>query len=122
LDHESSHAGRPAVGRRGPPQEVERTPVPKTRLKQAINLFKARGVVREADGLLELKLPDLTMHELERMSGDCRERDERDKRKQQLMQEFAQTRNCRWSYLIDYFGRDNDGSDQSCGHCDNCVA
>ncbi len=98
------------------------SPVPKTRLKQAIHLFKTRGVVREVDGLLELKLPDLTMHELQRMAGDYRERDERDQRKQQLMQEFAQTRNCRWSYLIDYFGRDDDGSDPACGHCDNCVA
>ena len=99
------------------------SPVPKTRLKQAINLFKARGVVAEVDGLVQLKAPDLTMHELHRMAGDYRERDERDRRKQQLMVEFAQTRHCRWSYLMSYFGRDDDdGTHLTCDHCDNCVA
>ena len=99
------------------------SPVPKTRLKQAINLFKARGVVKEVDGLLLLKCPDLTMHELHRMAGEYRDRDERDRRKQQLMVEFTQTRHCRWSYLIDYFGRDHDaGASLTCDHCDNCVA
>jgi len=96
------------------------SPVPKPRLKQALNLFKARGVVQEKEGLLDLKLPNLTMAELHRMAGDYRERDERDRRKLQLMLEFTQTRKCRWSYLIDYFRRDvDDGLDQSCGHCDN---
>ena len=99
------------------------SPVPKTRLKQALNLFKARGVVAEVDGLIELRSPDLSMHELHRMAGDYRERDERDRRKQQLMVEFAQTRTCRWSYLMDYFGRDAEGDGQrSCNNCDNCVA
>ncbi len=109
------------------PATIERllvlSPVPKTRLKQAINLFKIRGVVVEVDGLSQLKEPDLTMHELHRMAGDYRERDERDRRKQQLMIEFAQTRHCRWSYLMNYFGRDNDdGTHETCDHCDNCVA
>ena len=99
------------------------SPLPKARLKQAINLFKTRGVVAEVGGLLELKHADLTMHDLNRMAGDYRERDERDRRKQQLMAEFAQTRHCRWSYLIRYFGRDNDdGTHETCDHCDNCVA
>ena len=98
-------------------------PVPKTRLKQAINLFKTRGVIAEIDGLLQLMQPDLSMHELYRIAGDYRERDERDRRKQQLMVEFTQTRRCRWSYLIDYFGRDSDdGLHHRCDHCDNCVA
>ncbi len=98
-------------------------PVPSTRLKQVLNLFKDRGIVAETEGLFRLHRPDLTMHELHRLAGEYSERDQRDQRKQQLMVEFAQTRHCRWSYLIDYFGRDHepDASD-TCGQCDNCVA
>lgn len=99
------------------------SPVPKSRLKQALNLLKARGVVAEVDGLLQLRSPELEMHELHRMAGDYRERDERDRRKQQLMTEFAQTRQCRWSYLTDYFGsNEQDEAAETCDHCDNCVA
>lgn len=98
-------------------------PVPKARLKQSLNLFKARGIVSEWEGLLTLHRADCTPRELERMAGDYRERDERDRRKQQLMVEFAETRHCRWLYLIDYFGRDDDDpADATCNHCDNCVA
>ena len=97
-------------------------PVPQARLKQALNLFKARGVVAEKDGILDLRMPDLTMGELHRMAGDYRERDERDQRKQQLMVEFAQTRHCRWAYLNDYFGQvEAQGGPATCDQCDNCV-
>ncbi|WP_435005098.1 RecQ family ATP-dependent DNA helicase [Tundrisphaera lichenicola] len=95
------------------------SPVPKTRLKQVLNLFKARNIVREEDGEIRLLAPDLTFDELHRMAGDYRERDERDRLKQQQFIEFVETRNCRWSYLIDYFGPD-DLPSTSCGHCDNC--
>ena len=35
--------------------------------------------------------------------------------------EYAETRNCRWQYLLDYFGRDDETS-EPCGHCANCEA
>lgn len=98
------------------------SPVPRTRLKQALNLFKARNVVREEAGQIHLLVPDLSMDELHRMAGDYRERDERDRLKQHQLVEFAQTRACRWSYLIDYFGSDDDPGEAAlpCGRCDNC--
>ena len=97
------------------------SPVPKTRLKQAINLFKGRGVLKEEDGQLTLLVANLTMDELHRMAGDYRDRDERDRLKHRQMVEFSETRKCRWAYLIDYFGTD-DGAEPpaACGHCDNC--
>jgi ATP-dependent DNA helicase RecQ len=99
------------------------SPVPKTRLKQALNLFKARNVVREEDGQIRLLAPDLSRDELDRMAGDYRERSERDQLKLHQLVEFAETRSCRWSYLIDYFGRESTGeSEGPCGHCDNCAA
>ena len=98
-------------------------PVPRTRLKQVINQLKTRGVVGEVEGVLTLHRVDLSTHELHRMAGDSRERDERDQRKQQLMVEFAQTRHCRWSYLSAYFGRETEVMVvERCGRCDNCVA
>ena len=66
------------------------SPVPKTRLKQALNLFKARNVAREEEGRIRLLAPDLSMDELNRMAGDYRERDERDRLKQQQLVEFAE--------------------------------
>ncbi len=102
------------------------SPVPKTRLKQALNLFKNRGVVREEDAQIQLLVPDLSMIELHRMAGDYRERDERDLLKQRQMSEFAETRQCRWTYLADYFKVDDDAPAPApapaCGHCDNCDA
>ena len=95
------------------------SPLPKARLKQALNLFKARGVVEEKVGEVALLSPDLTPGELERIAGDSRERNERDLLKQHLVGEFASSKACRWAYLLDYFGGDEEAP-PSCGHCDNC--
>jgi len=98
------------------------SPLPKTRLKQALNLFKARGIIEEKAGEIRLIVPDLGLGELERVAGDYHERNERDLLSQQLMAEYASTRNCRWAYLIDHFGRDESDNPTvvACGHCDNC--
>jgi ATP-dependent DNA helicase RecQ len=98
------------------------SPVPRTRLKQALNLFKSRCVVEEKGGELRLLDPDLTPDGLARLAGDYRERNERDLLGQQRMAEFAQTSACRWSYVFDYFGRDEEEESPAlaCGHCDNC--
>ena len=66
--------------------------------------------------------PDLTFHELTRISGDYRERNERDLLAQRRMAEFAESKGCRWAALFDYFGRatDPERPDGPCGHCDRC--
>jgi len=109
----------------GPPPTFERLrsicPVPKVRLKQALNLFKGRAVVKEEDGLFRLVVADLTLDELTRMAGDYRDRDERDRLKQHQMAEFSEARACRWAYLEDYFGTEEaPATPTPCGHCDNC--
>jgi ATP-dependent DNA helicase RecQ len=98
------------------------SPLPKTRLKVALNLFRARGILREdLSGRYLLLEPDLTLDDLTRLARGYEERDEIDRVKLRQLIDYAQTRNCRWQYLLDYFGRDDEASDP-CGHCDNCEA
>jgi ATP-dependent DNA helicase RecQ len=96
-------------------------PVSKTRLQQALHLFKERGIVRQTDDRrFVLVHRETTSDELERLGHAYRERDERDRLKQQRMVEYADHRGCRWDYLVGYFGKD-DGEADACGHCDRCV-
>jgi ATP-dependent DNA helicase RecQ len=98
------------------------SPVGKTRLKQALTLFKDRGVVRteEAGRKITLLAPDVSSDELDRMARSFRERDEQDRLRHQQMFEYASLRSCRWEFLVNYFGRDAAASAR-CGHCDRCV-
>jgi ATP-dependent DNA helicase RecQ len=96
-------------------------PISKTRLQQALRLFKQRGVVREtADRRYALVHRETTTEDLERMARAYRELDEQDRLKQEQMAAYADHRGCRWDYLVNYFGND-DAEAVSCGHCDRCT-
>lgn len=97
------------------------TPVGKTRLKQVLQLFKDRGMVRLEDAGRSVVLFDRhsTPDDLERLARSYRERDANDRLKQRRMMEYAGLRSCRWDYLVNYFGKD-DVEPDSCGHCDRC--
>jgi ATP-dependent DNA helicase RecQ len=98
------------------------SPLPKTRLKVALNFFRGRGILREdLSGRFLLLQPDLTLDDMTRLARAYEERDEQDQVRLRRLVEYAETRNCRWQYLLDYFGRD-DESTEPCGHCDNCEA
>jgi ATP-dependent DNA helicase RecQ len=98
------------------------SPVPRTRMKVALTLFQQRGIVRAAGrGRYALLQPDLTPAELQRVGLSYRERDERDRLKQRQMIEYAETRACRWQYLLGYLGRDDEAAPEPCGRCDRCV-
>ncbi|HEX8203505.1 MAG TPA: helicase-related protein, partial [Isosphaeraceae bacterium] len=98
------------------------SPVPKTRMKVALALFEQRGIVQQVGrGRYRLVQPDLGPEELARVGQSYRERDERDRLKQQQMVEYAETRSCRWQYLLNYFGKDDDPTPEACGHCDRCT-
>ena len=51
--------------------------------------------------------------------ADYRERDEATGSSSQRMVEYAETRDCRWYYLVHYFGHEERDAD-ACGHCDRC--
>jgi ATP-dependent DNA helicase RecQ len=96
------------------------SPISKTRLQQALRLFKERGIVRKSgDGRFLLVHRETTPDELERMARTYRDRDEHDRLKQHQMVEYADHRGCRWDYLVNYFGR-NEAESDACGHCDRC--
>jgi ATP-dependent DNA helicase RecQ len=97
-------------------------PLPKSRLKLAMTLLRSKGVVKEdLAGHLHLIGPDLTRDDLARLARDYEERDARDRLKLQRMVDYAETRGCRWRYLLDYF-TDDDAESAACGHCDRCEA
>ena len=100
------------------------SPVPKTRLKQALNLFKGRGIVKVDRDEVQLVVHDLSIGELQRMAGGYAERSERDQLKLHRMFHFAESSTCRWSHLLDYFGHEDPTGESPtvCGRCDNCAA
>jgi ATP-dependent DNA helicase RecQ len=96
-------------------------PLPRSKLRAVLNLLAARGVVaREDSGAYRLLQPDLAREDLARLTASERERDEHDRVRLQQVTEYAEARRCRWDYLLDAFGRD-DEPDLVCGHCDRCV-
>jgi ATP-dependent DNA helicase RecQ len=98
------------------------SPLPKSRLKLAISLLRSKGVVKEdLSGHLHLLQPGLTRDDMARLVRDYEDRDARDQLKLQRLVDYADTRGCRWRYLLDYFG-DEDAEAASCGHCDRCEA
>jgi ATP-dependent DNA helicase RecQ len=45
----------------------------------------------------------------------------RDGRAYQQMREYANTKSCRWQYLLIAFGFTDQGLNWRCGHCDHCT-
>jgi ATP-dependent DNA helicase RecQ len=96
------------------------SPLPKTRLKVAISLLRARAVVKEdPSGHLHLLEPDLSHDDLARFVREFEDRDQRDELRLRRMVEYTETRSCRWNYVLDYFD-DRDPVPEACGHCDQC--
>lgn len=96
------------------------SPLPKTRLKVALNFFRARGILKEdLSGRFLLLQPDLTIDDMTRLARGYEERDELDRVRLHQLMNYAETRKCRWRCLLDYFGQDDESLD-SCSHCDNC--
>jgi ATP-dependent DNA helicase RecQ len=48
-------------------------------------------------------------------------RRERDEEKLERMMLYAQSPECRWKFLLEYFGEDENVSEFKCGTCDNCL-
>jgi ATP-dependent DNA helicase RecQ len=90
-------------------------------LKVALNLFRARRILKEdLSGRFLLLQPDLDLDDLTRLAREYEDRDELDRVKLRQLVEYAETRRCRWQYILDYL--DPDVSTEPCGHCDNCDA
>jgi ATP-dependent DNA helicase RecQ len=96
------------------------SPLPKTRLKLAMSLLRGRSVVKEdLSGHYHLLQTDLSHADLARFVREYEDLDHRDQLKLQRIVEYAESRACRWNYLLDYFGG-QDATSEACGHCDQC--
>jgi ATP-dependent DNA helicase RecQ len=84
----------------------------------AISLLRNRGVVKEdLSGHYHLAERDLGRDDMARFVRDYEHRDDRDRLELQRLVEYAETRGCRWKFLLEYFG---DGASDECGRCDRC--
>ena len=63
----------------------------------------------------------LTGAQLEAKLRDAQARRERDEKKLEQMMLYAQSPECRWKFLLDYFGVNEGPTKFKCGACDNCV-
>jgi ATP-dependent DNA helicase RecQ len=95
--------------------------VPPTKVRVVVSLMKELGLVQEQRGSrYALRGPDVDEAALADMAGRYEERHDRDMKKLERMQMYAQTALCRWKTLLEYFGEEPQW--ERCGHCDNCVS
>jgi superfamily II DNA helicase RecQ len=96
------------------------SPLPTTRLKLAMSLLRARSVVKEdLSGHYHLLQPGLSHADFARFVREYEDLDHRDQLKLQRIVEYAESRTCRWNYLLEHFGG-QDAISEACGHCDQC--
>lgn len=100
-------------------QLAEVSPLPRTKLKTALNFFRSRQIVKEdLGGRLHLLRDDLDRDDLTRLARSYEEKDERDRMNLQRLVDYSTMRTCRWVALLEYFG--DETTIEQCGDCDNC--
>ena len=98
---------------------AESSPLPRTKLKTAVNFFRGQRIIKEdLSGRVHLLRDDLEREDLVRLARKYEEKDERDRMNLQRLMDYCSMRACRWAALLDYFG-DSTAIDD-CGRCDNC--
>jgi ATP-dependent DNA helicase RecQ len=94
--------------------------VAKTKVRVALSLLKAEGVVTERRGaLFSLRRPDVSREQIEVAAEQYRERGEKDREKLERVMLYGQSADCRWRLIHEYFGEPF--PQERCGHCDNCL-
>ncbi len=99
----------------------EEAGIPRTKLRLALRLLREEGVVKQTRGhLYRLHDSTPTPDRIEALAERYRERAAMDKQKLDRMVHYAESGQCRWRLLLDYFGDDEAGI-AHCGVCDSCV-
>ena len=115
------HALKRLEGRPATVEEILAiSPVKKGKLREGLALLRRRDVVAVEDGRYRLLSPVLTSEEIERLAGASHARADGDRERVERVAAFADTRGCRWGYLLDYFEAADEGAGP-CGHCDRCT-
>jgi ATP-dependent DNA helicase RecQ len=104
------------------PRELqERIGVSQTKIVSAIGRLEEAGAVRVlADGRVAATEDDVDLEEAAEHAVEAQDhRREFDRSRVEMMRGYAELRDCRREYLLNYFGED---LDPPCGNCDNCDA
>jgi ATP-dependent DNA helicase RecQ len=98
---------------------------PRIKVRAILSLLKNMGLIKERRGARYTLLKrDLGEQEMRRMAGEYTSKGESDREKLERMALYAQSPECRWKLMLEYFGAPPGRTEQTglkgCGHCDNC--
>jgi ATP-dependent DNA helicase RecQ len=101
--------------------QEEASAVARTKVRSVLAMMKELGQVRELRGT-RFKLvgtDDLPAARIEEVAREYAKRQDGEREKLERMTSYAQSGQCRWKLLLEYFS-EADGFER-CGTCDNCV-
>ena len=98
---------------------------PRIKVRAILSLLKNMGLIKEHRGArYTLLKQDLGEQEMRRLAGEYTSKGESDREKLDRMTLYAQSPECRWKLMLEYFGAPLGRTEQTglkgCGHCDNC--
>jgi ATP-dependent DNA helicase RecQ len=98
---------------------------PRIKVRAILSLLKNMGFIKEHRGARYTLLErDLGEQEMRRLAGEYTSKGESDREKLDRMTLYAQSPECRWKLMLEYFGAPPGRTEatglKGCGHCDNC--
>jgi len=98
---------------------------PRIKVRAILSLLKNMGLIKEHRGARYTLLKrGLGEQEMRRLAGEYTSKGESDREKLERMTLYAQSPECRWKLMLEYFGAQMERMGQlglkECGHCDNC--
>jgi ATP-dependent DNA helicase RecQ len=100
--------------------QAQASSVARTKVRSVLSMMKELGLVRELRGSrFRLIRAEVSPSEIEGVARQYVARQDADRQKLERMTGYAQSAQCRWKLLLEYFN-EADGFDR-CGTCDTCV-
>jgi ATP-dependent DNA helicase RecQ len=98
---------------------------PRIKVRAILSLLKDMGFIKEHRGARYTLLKrNLGEQEMRRLAGEYTSKGESEREKLERMTLYAQSPECRWKLMLEYFGARMGRMEQmdlkECGHCDNC--
>jgi ATP-dependent DNA helicase RecQ len=98
---------------------------PRIKVRAILALLKNMGFIKEHRGARYTLLKrNLGEQEMRRLAGEYTSKGESEREKLERMTLYAQSPECRWKLMLEYFGAHLGRMEQvglkKCGHCDNC--
>jgi ATP-dependent DNA helicase RecQ len=98
---------------------------PRIKVRAILSLLKNMGFIKEHRGARYTLLKrDLGEQEMRQLAGEYTSKGESDREKLERMALYAQSPECRWKLMLEYFsvqaGLTEHAGLKGCGHCDNC--